>query len=108
MTSEPNVHCVRCGYRWHADTGDADDLPGHCPRCYQEDIAPITGPPPIWRRLYRRAKTLYMAFKGYIHAYRRSLVLWKENNAYLLNMVAFIIGLGIILAVIYVVLFRWT
>lgn len=106
MTVEPNVRCDRCGYRWHADT-DGDELPAHCPRCYQDDIAPITGPPPIWRRLYRRTVDAYTATRQRFRAYRRSLVLWKENNVYLLNMGAFMLGLLIILAVLYIVVFRW-
>ena len=103
-----NVECTRCGYRWDSEQyNERKILPHYCPRCYREDVQPIPEEPTVIERKVSEVKQKAEEVPRKIEAIEKDIVLWKENNRYLIDMAVFAFSLGVIFVVLYMFIFVW-
>lgn len=94
---DPNVECVRCGHRWYArEYARAETLPEECPTCYQESVREIPPPPSRVDLLRERVRDERRAFTTFVAEKHHDLVLWKENNHALLQLIGFLLVMGLV------------
>ncbi|WEL19324.1 hypothetical protein [Candidatus Nanohalococcus occultus] len=103
MKDYNNVECHRCGYRWWSEKySENGELPEDCPRCYRNAVAKIPDPPTRIDRIRARIDAKKAEIPGKIEEKRHSLVLWKEQNTFLISMVfAAVLMVGVIGAIGY-------
>ncbi len=103
-----NVECTRCGYRWFSQQYDEREiLPHYCTRCFRKDIRPIPKEPNVIQRKVGDIKRNAEKVPDKAKSVKKSMILWKENNRYLIDMMAFVLALLIIFGVLYLFIFVW-
>jgi NAD-dependent SIR2 family protein deacetylase len=108
MDNYHNVECLRCGNKWYSERFEKEErLPDRCPRCYQEEVRRIPEPPSrigiAADKIREKSKKLPKQAKQKKH----DLVVWKENNKFLIALVkAAALFLLLIFSIVYLLFFR--
>lgn len=88
MKEYRNVECRRCGYQWYSEQFEgSEEVPGECPRCYQDSVREIPEPPTrldIWKEKAARKKE---ELPGKIKETKHRMIIWKENNKLLISLI---------------------
>ena len=105
---KPNVECSRCGHKWYADQYDRRGIvPHYCTRCYRKDVRPIPEEPTVVEKKIEEVKHEAEKVPEKASEFKKELILWKENNRYLIDMAIFGIALLVIFGVLYLFIFVW-
>lgn len=106
--TEPNVECRRCGLRWYSeDFESGGDVPDVCTRCYREDVREIPPEPSVVERSTVRARKKAYDARELVQEKHDDLIIWKENNRALIELSLFVFGMAVIVAVLYLFIFKW-
>jgi hypothetical protein len=106
--TEPNVECVRCGLRWYSESFEDDgEVPDVCTRCYRDDVREIPPEPSILEKSAVRARKKAYDTREFLQEKHDDLIIWKENNRALIELSLFVGGMVVIVAVLYLFIFRW-
>lgn len=105
---EENLECTRCGYRWFSEKYEGKkEIPDYCARCYRKTVRPIPGEPSILLKLVYGLKNQKKNISEFMESTKKSMILWKENNRYMIDMMVFVLALLVIFAVLYMFIFVW-
>jgi NAD-dependent SIR2 family protein deacetylase len=108
MSKYENVECQRCGKRWYSEKFDENGkVPERCPRCYQEEVHKIPEPPTKIDIAADKIRQKKEELPGQVREKKHNLVVWKENNRFLIALVkAAAVFLLLILGVVYLLFFN--
>lgn len=88
MEDYENVECKRCGNRWYSEKFEEDnDLPSACPKCYQEEVRKIPEPPTKVDLIKEDISRKREEIPKQVSQKRHDLIIWKENNRFLISMI---------------------
>lgn len=103
MEEYENIECKRCGNRWYSEKFEEEsELPSNCPKCYQEEVRKIPEPPTKIDLMKEDISQKREEIPKKIGRKKHDLVIWRENNKFLISIVEMsILLLGLVGAVTY-------
>lgn len=87
MKDYRNVECKRCGNQWYSEKfEEKGEIPDHCPECYQDEVGKIPEPPTAVDKVKENVKETKEEIPKKAAQKKHDLIIWKENNRFLLSM----------------------
>lgn len=107
MKDYRNVECRRCGNRWYCDKfEERNELPDYCPKCYRDEVQKIPDPPTKLDKLKERIQENRKEIPEKIAERKHRMILWKEQNKFLISLVTTgIIIMGLVSVMAYFLFF---
>jgi NAD-dependent SIR2 family protein deacetylase len=109
MTEEyENVECKRCGHQWYSQKFDEENkVPSNCPKCYQDEVRKIPEPPTKVEKVQQNIVEKKEELPEKARQKKHDLIIWKENNRFLLSMIKMLLLLLVLVGgVIYMLFLR--
>jgi len=106
MDDYDNVECLRCGKTWYSKQFEEEGkVPKTCTTCFRDSVREIPPPPTALDKLKDRAEYWKTEIPERFNERKHQVVLWKENNSVLLNMLAAVLVMLAIVSVMAYILF---
>jgi len=106
MSEYDNVECLRCGRQWYSEKyGENGEVPETCPRCYRSEVRAIPEPPTKLDLLIEDLKQKKDEIPGEVKEKKHDLIIWKEQNRFLISMVETGLVMFVLVAAMVYVLF---